>query len=173
MLNKLTSVKNIKPGKRVGRGIASGKGKTAGRGTKGQKSRSGYNIPRSFEGGQTPLIQRLPKNKGFKSRRIKPQVINIEKIENYFKDGETVNYKTLIEKKLILNKNLPVKILGSKFQKKLKFRDVIFNKRLQAEFEKTKEATPTKPAVPAQKQSTAVVKETKPKSVKAKPVLKK
>lgn len=59
--------------KRVGRGVGSGKGKTAGRGTKGQKSRSGYNIPLRFEGGQTPLVQRLPKKKGFKSLRQKRQ----------------------------------------------------------------------------------------------------
>lgn len=50
--------------KRVGRGIAAGQGKTAGRGTKGQKSRSGHNIPRFFEGGQTKLFARLPKVKG-------------------------------------------------------------------------------------------------------------
>lgn len=54
--------------KRVGRGIGSGKGKTAGRGTKGQKSRSGYKTKPGFEGGQTPLVRRIPKKRGFKSR---------------------------------------------------------------------------------------------------------
>ena len=50
--------------KRVGRGISSGQGKTAGRGTKGQRSRSGFNIPKRFEGGQTPYLRRMPKLKG-------------------------------------------------------------------------------------------------------------
>lgn len=142
MLNKLTKIHNIKKSKRVGRGLASGKGKTAGRGTKGQKSRSGYNIPRRFEGGQTPLVQRLAKMKGFKSRNVKPLVFDIELIEKKYKNGEEVNLKTLLEKGLIKNKNTPVKILGSKITKKLKFRKVILNKKLLEELKKTKEALP-------------------------------
>lgn len=65
--------------KRVGRGQGSGTGKTAGRGQKGQKSRSGYSRKRNFEGGQMPLAKRLPKI-GFTSRVVKPYVINVEKI---------------------------------------------------------------------------------------------
>lgn len=59
--------------KRVGRGIASGKGKTAGRGTKGQKSRTGYSPRPGFEGGQNPLYQRIPKLPGFRSIRVKAE----------------------------------------------------------------------------------------------------
>jgi len=66
--------------KRVGRGQGSGTGKTAGRGQKGQKSRSGYSRKRNFEGGQMPLAKRVPKI-GFTSRVEKPYVINIEKIK--------------------------------------------------------------------------------------------
>jgi len=68
--------------KRVGRGISAGGGKTAGRGTKGQKSRTGANsnIPRTFEGGQTPLSQKLPKLKGFTSRRVKPVTLNADRL---------------------------------------------------------------------------------------------
>ncbi len=66
--------------KRVGRGQGSGTGKTAGRGNKGQKSRSGYSKKRGFEGGQMPLYKRLPKI-GFTSRVEKPYVINVEKIK--------------------------------------------------------------------------------------------
>jgi large subunit ribosomal protein L15 len=66
--------------KRVGRGQGSGTGKTAGRGQKGQKSRSGYSRKRNFEGGQMPLAKRLPKV-GFTSRVVKPYVINVEKIK--------------------------------------------------------------------------------------------
>ena len=156
MLNKLPKTV-LHKNKRVGRGLASGKGKTAGRGTKGQKSRSGFNIPRTFEGGQTPLVQRLPKIKGFKSKNIKPQIINIAVLEKKFNDGDTVNFKSLIEKKLISNKKLSVKILGSKLTKKLKFQQVILTKKLLAEVVKNKETTPVK----------------KVTLVKTKPVLKK
>jgi large subunit ribosomal protein L15 len=64
--------------KRIGRGHASGTGKTAGKGHKGQKARGGYNEKRNFEGGQQPLARRLPKI-GFTSRVLKPTVINVEK----------------------------------------------------------------------------------------------
>ncbi|MCF6206071.1 MAG: 50S ribosomal protein L15 [Sulfurovum sp.] len=66
--------------KRVGRGQGSGTGKTAGRGNKGQKARSGYSKKRGFEGGQMPLQKRLPKI-GFTSKVEKPYVINVEKIK--------------------------------------------------------------------------------------------
>ncbi len=66
--------------KRVGRGQASGTGKTAARGQKGQKSRSGYKRKRNFEGGQMPLAKRMPKI-GFTSRLVKPYVINVTKIK--------------------------------------------------------------------------------------------
>ncbi len=66
--------------KRVGRGQGSGTGKTAARGQKGQKSRSGYKRKRNFEGGQQPLAKRMPKI-GFHSRNVKPYVINVSKIK--------------------------------------------------------------------------------------------
>jgi len=132
MLSKLLKIKTFKKGKRRGRGIASGKGKTAGRGTKGQKSRAGFNLPRRFEGGQTALIQRLPKKKGFKSRKLKPIVLNMAQIGKNFKEGEEVNLKTLLEKGLIKDRKRPVKILGAKFSKKLKFSQVILNQKLLA-----------------------------------------
>src|SRR5204862_6174622 len=66
------------PRARVGRGIAAGKGKTAGRGTKGQKARAGGSIPPWFEGGQTPLHMRIPKLRGFKNRfKIEYEVVNV------------------------------------------------------------------------------------------------
>jgi large subunit ribosomal protein L15 len=66
--------------KRVGRGQGSGTGKTAARGQKGQKSRSGYKRKRNFEGGQQPLAKRMPKI-GFTSKLVKPYVINVERIK--------------------------------------------------------------------------------------------
>ena len=70
------STKNTK---RLGRGQGSGTGKTAGKGNKGQKARSGYSMKRGFEGGQQPLYKRLPKV-GFVSRVVKPYTINVEKV---------------------------------------------------------------------------------------------
>lgn len=137
--------------KRLGRGLGSGKGKTAGRGTKGQKSRSGYNIPRRFEGGQTSLIQRLPKQKGFKSRNPKPAVLNISVMEKKYHDGETVSFKTLKEKGLIFDTRNGVKILGpGKLTKKLKFRDVNLTKKLLENLKNIK----SKPAKKVTKKST-------------------
>ena len=102
---------------RVGRGIGSGKGKTSGRGIKGQKSRSGVAI-KSFEGGQMPLYRRLPK-RGFNSiYKKKVAKINLEKIQTYIekktiKSSDTININ-LLKKLKIINKNSQMlKILGN------------------------------------------------------------
>ena len=76
------------PRTRVGRGIAAGKGKTAGRGTKGQKSRAGGSIPAGFEGGQTPVHRRVPKLRGFKNPfKIAYEVVNVGRISDYAEQG--------------------------------------------------------------------------------------
>lgn len=98
--------------KRVGRGMSAGQGKTAGRGTKGQKSRSGFNIPRKFEGGQMPFSMRMPKMKGFKSQSDKAVILTLDDISTNYKAGETVNYANLLEKKL-LQKGDKVKVLNN------------------------------------------------------------
>lgn len=97
---------------RVGRGISAGKGKTAGRGTKGQKSRSGHNIPRKFEGGQTPLNMRLHKLPGFKRFTKDKKIITLSDISRNFKDGETVSNETL-ESKGLIRKGDSVKVLAN------------------------------------------------------------
>jgi len=102
---------------RVGRGIGSGKGKTSGRGVKGQKSRSGVAI-KSFEGGQMPLYRRLPK-RGFNSigkEHIK--VLNLEKIQSYINKktlnpNELINSELLIKLKLMNKNSKKLKILGT------------------------------------------------------------
>lgn len=99
MIN-LESVKS-KTKNRIGRGISAGGGKTAGRGTKGQKARSGHNIPRRFEGGQTPLSMRLPKLPGFKSVHRKAVVVTLDLLSKNYKNGETVSKATLFDKGLI------------------------------------------------------------------------
>lgn len=97
--------------KRVGRGNAS-KGTYSGRGMKGQSSRSGGKRRPGFEGGQTPLIRRMPKLKGFKNpSKIRYQVVNVKDLEK-FKTGTTVDKEALKKKKLIRNTEKPVKILS-------------------------------------------------------------
>jgi len=103
------STKNTK---RVGRGGGSGMGKTATRGNKGQKSRSGYKIKKGFEGGQQPLHKRLPKV-GFTSRVIKPYSINVDKIEQITKLDEITLDSIKGVYKLSSN-ILKVKLIGSK-----------------------------------------------------------
>lgn len=99
--------------KRVGRGIAAGQGKTAGRGTKGMGSRSGGGKGPYFEGGQLPLVRRLPFKRGFNNLfRIEYQEINLDQLEDGFKKGGTVNPETLAEARLINDADKPIVILG-------------------------------------------------------------
>ena len=114
----LNSTNSIKVKKiRPGRGIGSGKGKTSGRGHKGQKSRRGVAI-KSFEGGQMPLYRRLPK-RGFNSiSKTSVAVLNLEKIQtfidkNRIKTNETLNTEILKKLKLINKNSNKLKILGS------------------------------------------------------------
>jgi large subunit ribosomal protein L15 len=99
-----------KPKTRKGRGEAS-KGKTAGRGTKGTKARS--TVPVGFEGGQMPLIRRLPKLKGFKNPfRVEYQVVNVERLAELFPQGGAVTPENLVAKGAV-RAGRPVKVLGS------------------------------------------------------------
>lgn len=105
----------------VGRGKGSGHGKYSTRGGKGQTARTGHSkVPAGFEGGRTPLIRQLPKLRGFRSLSEKAVPISLTKINAVFKDGETVNLKTLQEKGLVHREVKRVKILAGKLTKKLK-----------------------------------------------------
>ena len=117
---------------RVGRGIAAGKGKTAGRGTKGQKARAGGKIPAWFEGGQTPLHVRIPKLRGFRNPfKIEYEIVNVGGITHLIETGIlepgdmpgakkskaeaapiTVNQEILRAAGLVRNLNKPMKVLG-------------------------------------------------------------
>ena len=114
-LNTLNIKIKIKKKKRLGRGIGSTKGKTSGRGHKGQKSRSGVAI-KSFEGGQMPLYRRLPK-RGFKRlRKNLIGIINLSQIQNYFDGGkflpnQTINLSYLKKNRLMANKYKQLKLL--------------------------------------------------------------
>ncbi len=110
-LNELQPTSGARKGrKRLGCGIGSGHGKTAGRGHKGQKSRSGVKLMRGFEGGQMPLIRRLPK-RGFTSMKPGYQIVNVAALEA-FEAGTHVDAAVLFEAGLIRNAVEPVKILG-------------------------------------------------------------
>ena len=99
--------------KRVGRGNASGWGGEAGRGHKGQKSRSGGGVRPGFEGGQMPLYKRIPKLKGIKNRATKEYCIfNLSDVCTYFNDNESVTPEILIEKGL-MHRSKMLKILGN------------------------------------------------------------
>ena len=139
-LNTLTS-KNAKPKKRLGRGIGSTKGKTSGRGHKGQKSRSGVAI-KSFEGGQMPLYRRLPK-RGFNSiKKIRVGKINLGKIQ-LFIEQKKINKSEkisldLLKKLKIINKNsIKLKILGfGEVKEKINIEADLFSKSAKIKLEK-------------------------------------
>ncbi len=108
--------------KRLGRGMGSGVGgHTVGRGTKGQKSRSGHKSMALFEGGNLPFYKKTPKYRGFKKpNQVKYQAINVSELEENFKTGDEITVETLTKKKLIRKKEANIKILGDgKLTKKL------------------------------------------------------
>jgi large subunit ribosomal protein L15 len=138
-LNSL--LQNNKKKIRVGRGIGSGKGKTSSRGHKGQKSRSGVSI-KSFEGGQMPLYRRLPK-RGFKTLNKKNvAILNLSKIQAILDKSKnniknTLDLKTLKEKKLVNKKFLKLKILGTgEIKKNIEISAHFFSKQALLKIEK-------------------------------------
>ena len=113
-LNDLRPNKGAKKArKRIGRGNASGHGTTAGRGTKGQLSRSGGGKGAGFEGGQQPLAMRLPKLPGFKNRnRVEYAPVNVSRLEAKFNDGDVVDTQSLVAAGIIKRDYVLVKVLG-------------------------------------------------------------
>jgi large subunit ribosomal protein L15 len=110
-LNNLHPAKNSrKERKRVGRGPGSGRGKTAGRGTKGQKSISGYSRKRGFEGGQMPLVRRLPKRGFTNIFRKEYSAVNLARLEKVTKNE--IKPKDLVEAGIIKKEAEKIKILG-------------------------------------------------------------
>lgn len=121
-LSTLKPAQPRKARKRVGRGLASGKGRYSGRGIKGQKSRAGSHKMRAgFEGGQNPLYMRLPKQRGATSKDAMPigphrtstQPVNLRDLERVFDDGAEVTLEALVEKRLIKNTRTDVKVLAN------------------------------------------------------------
>ena len=121
--------------KRIGRGHGSGQGKTAGKGHKGQKARSGYSMKIGFEGGQMPLQRRVPK-RGFNNIfRVEFAALNLADLES-FKDGDTVDAEALVKAGKIKKADKPVKILGNgNLTKKLTVKADAFSASAKAKIE--------------------------------------
>ena len=115
---ELKTLGNLSPGpgshrtrKRLGRGIGSGLGKTAGKGHKGQRARKSGNVRPGFEGGQMKLYMRLPKRGFTNTFRTEYNIINLESLAK-FADGAKVDVKALVEAGLLRDAHLPIKLLG-------------------------------------------------------------
>jgi len=138
----MISLANLKPAKgavkkkkRIGRGPGSGFGKTAGKGMNGQKSRSGYSRKRGFEGGQMPLVRRVPKRGFTNIFRTEYNVVNLEKLEAL--GLEEITLADYYTKKLVRNKTLKIKILGDgEITKKIKIHAHKFSKKALEKIEK-------------------------------------
>ncbi|MCA9381234.1 50S ribosomal protein L15 [Candidatus Dojkabacteria bacterium] len=152
MIHNLPSPKTTKKSLRVGRGIGTGKGgHTTGRGTKGQKSRTGYKKPRpGFEGGQNPLSKRLPKLKNVSGSRTRTRLFKLNKekrvpiklsvVANLANKGDEISFEKLTELGLISpvsHKTIKVKVLFDKdIDKALTFLDIPVSKTAQKAIEK-------------------------------------
>lgn len=138
-LHNLKQIKE-KSKKRLGRGLGSGKGKTGGRGQKGQKARG--KVAHGFAGGGLPLYKKLPLLRGWGNvkKSVKPLTINFDQLVKVYKDGEKVSVQTLTEKGLITEKMVsarPVKILGrGELKVKLSFNNLIVSKSARELIEK-------------------------------------
>ena len=112
-LHKLKPAPGSRPPKRiVGRGEGSTLGQTAGKGQKGQSSRAGDTIMNGFEGGQTPMIRRIPKRGFNHPSKIYYQAINVRELESRFEAGAEINGAALVEKRLLRSADQPFKVLG-------------------------------------------------------------
>ncbi len=123
--------------KRVGRGIAAGQGKTAGRGHKGQGARSGGGKGPYFEGGQLPMVRRLPFKRGFTNIfAIEYQEVNVDMLEARFIEGAVVNGASLVEAGLVRKAEDPIKVLGrGELSKKLEVHANKFTKSAAGKIE--------------------------------------
>lgn len=147
--NELNVASN-KSRKRVGRGIAAGQGKTAGRGTKGQGARTGKKLGHGFMGGQGPLVQRIPKARGFKSLRVPAQVVYLDQLNDV--KGATIDNMTLYEAGLVGTPYHTVKVIArGEYKGKATIKVQAASASVQAALKKAGgafEATPS-PVLPA------------------------
>lgn len=138
---KLSEVKpyknSTKRRKVIGRGLGSGHGTYSGRGAKGQKARSGSSIPVGFEGGRMPLHRQMPKRRGFTSRNDKAQPVKLSLIADKFQANQTVNPKELLNRGIVKETTVEIKILGDgELNKALTFEKVLVSESARAKIEK-------------------------------------
>jgi len=121
---------------RKGRGPGSGNGKTAGKGHKGQNARSGGGVRPGFEGGQIPIYRKLPK-RGFKNHFAKEYaIVNLDKLNNYFEDGEVVDMAALLGIGVIRKELDGLKVLGTgEITKKLTVKATVFSQSAKEKIE--------------------------------------
>lgn len=134
-VHELSSTLTKPAKKRVGRGIGSGSGKTAGRGTKGQNSRTGGGVKIGFEGGQTKLSMRLPKARGFKSKNsINYQIIGLSELESL--KATVIDKKVLVKAGLVEENNMVKLLNNGKLTKKVQLTIDSASKKAISEVEK-------------------------------------
>lgn len=135
-LHKLPASKTSKK-RRYGRGNSGHRGTTSGRGTKGQKARSGKTLKRGFEGGQTPLYRRIPKRKGFTSRKSNSSLITLSDLERIGRTTTTITPKVLVENSLIKYPTQSVKLVAQgEITKKVMVVNIPGTKQAQQKVEK-------------------------------------
>lgn len=141
--NELNITKS-QPRKRVGRGISAGQGKTAGRGTKGQNSRSGNSLRLTFQGGQLPLVQAVPKARGFKSSRTPAQIVYLDTLNSF--EGSVADNHSLSAAGYVATPYHTIKVIGrGELTRKISLRVQGASKSVQAAITKqggTFEKTP-------------------------------
>jgi len=123
--------------KRLGRGDSSGHGSTSTRGNKGAHSRSGFSSPGNREGGQMPLIRRIPKRGFTNVNRLRYQIVSVGTLAAAFEAGQSVTVEAIREKRLVGKRSLPVKVLGEgKIEKSLEIHAHAFSASAKEKIEK-------------------------------------
>jgi len=155
--------------KRIGRGIGSGQGKTAGSGHKGQSSRVGWNQPHTFQGGMSPLVRRIPKRGFNNAYALSVGIVNVGSLEEVYEAGEEVNVETLRAKDLIKGRFDVIKVLGTgELTKKLKISAHRFSAAAREKIEKAGGEVTMLPERTPVEDKKAAAKAAKPKPAKKK-----
>jgi large subunit ribosomal protein L15 len=150
-LNEIRPAKGaVRERRRVGRGTGSGLAGTAGKGHKGEQARAGASKRKSFEGGQMKLTRRIPKFGFTNPFRVEYQVVNVRRLEERFRDGDTVDATALLSHGLLQKKSMPIKVLGAgELTKKLAVRVDAMSASARRKIEAAGGSVETKPPAAA------------------------
>jgi large subunit ribosomal protein L15 len=158
-----------KKNKRIGRGIGSGHGKTAGSGHKGQSSRVGWNQPHTFQGGMSPLVRRIPKRGFNNAYALSVGIVNVGALDELYQAGEEVNAESLKAKDLLKGRFDVIKVLGNgDLTKKLKISAHRFSAAAREKIEKAGGEISVLPERTPVEEKKAAAKAAKPKPAKKK-----